>query len=748
MATNPLALHRPGFVKPSSHLTGWNRLGETVKKAMSGFDLRAMARELDDLKGAYVKKAYMPHYEQIVLRINPKEGDQRDLVFVRGERIYTSQRDRPMPMTPPPFAMVLRKHLRNARMTGVQQVGFDRVLAFSFDTKGGQRTLYVEVFRDGNIILVDQDGIIIQPLTHASYAGRILKKGVAYTPPPPATDPYELTEASLSEILLTSDRDLVSTLGGKINLGATHANAVCALAEHEPNSSPSIADGTRVFAALSQLLRDLETQRQGHLLLKLSDDDPDDWEGALAAMDLQEQHQWLAHRGEEATPILLPQHDGVSRVSMPSLCEVIDIWKGSHDAHALQRREEEKMDQAGPGRGQSTEVERLERRQLQQERALEGFSEKIEKQQRLGHLIQEHWNHVEGLLKQTSEAVEDNGWDSVKKAIKSIPWIVNVAPADRTITAILPDEHGEPNGPQILLELDASVHQNAQRYFEAARKQKNKTSGAVNALEETERKLKRARKNEEKQKASGKLNRLKRSKRMWFEQHRWGMVEGGHLLVGGKDAKGNDAIVKKHLSGDDMYFHADLHGAPSCSLRSSQGFVLEERRPAHLPEDIPAYRLVDKLPSTALSESQFEQAAVLALCWSRAWNGGGAHGTVYSVKPAQVSKSAQTGEFVGKGAFVIRGQRSWYKDMDVRLGIGIVAINGVPLIVTGTPQFIQGICPRYAVLSPGMTKKEHLANAIYKITGLSTDDLLAVLPGACDVLDEHGMLTPPSTEEE
>ncbi|MGB2053513.1 MAG: NFACT family protein, partial [Poseidonia sp.] len=77
-----------------------------MKKAMSGFDLRAMARELDALKGAYVKKAYMPHYEQIVLRVNPKGEDQRDLVFVRGERIYTAKRDRPMPMTPPPFAMV------------------------------------------------------------------------------------------------------------------------------------------------------------------------------------------------------------------------------------------------------------------------------------------------------------------------------------------------------------------------------------------------------------------------------------------------------------------------------------------------------------------------------------------------------------------------------------------------------------------------------------------------------------------
>ena len=719
-----------------------------MKKAMSGFDLRVMARELDALKGAYVKKAYMPHYEQIVLRVNPKEIEQRDIVFVRGARIYTSQRDRPMPMTPPPFAMVLRKHLRNARLTGVQQVGFDRVLAFSFDTKNGERTLYVEVFRDGNIILVDQDGIIIQPLTHASYAGRTLKKGVSYTPPPEAMDPYALDEGSLGALLKESDRDLVSTLGGKVNLGATHANAVCALAGHEPNSATSDADPSKVFTALTRLLEDLDTSDEGYLLVKPTAEDPSDWEAHLSTLDQPQQHLWLSERAVEATPILLPQHDGVPHVSYSSLCESIDVWKGAHDAHALQRREEERFEQAGPGRGQSTEVEKLERRKAQQEKALGGFSEKIEKQQRLGHLIQEHWTHVEGLLDQTKQAVERDGWSAVRKAIKAIPWIISAAPADRTITVLLPDENSEAKGPQVMLELDATVHQNAQRYFESARKQKNKTSGAVEALAETERKLKRARKSEAKQKASGKLNRLKRSKRMWFEQHRWGMIEGGHLLVGGKDAKGNDSVVKKHLSTEDMYLHADLHGAPSCSLRSSQGFALEERRPAHLPPDIPAYRLVDKLEDTDLTKDKLQQAAVLALSWSRAWNGGGAHGTVYSVKPAQVSKSAQTGEFVGKGAFVIRGQRTWYKDMDVRIGIGIIAVNGVPMVVSGTPAHILSVCQRYAILSPGLTKKDQLANKIYRTTGLSTDDLLSVLPGACDVIDEHGMLTPPVSEEE
>ena len=43
-------------------------------------------------------------------------------------------------------------------------------------------SLVIELFRDGNILLLDDEGVIIQPLTHAKYASRTLKKGVRYSP--------------------------------------------------------------------------------------------------------------------------------------------------------------------------------------------------------------------------------------------------------------------------------------------------------------------------------------------------------------------------------------------------------------------------------------------------------------------------------------------------------------------------------------------------------------------------------------
>ena len=720
-----------------------------MKDSMTGFDVRAVSLELDAWSGAYVKKAYMPHYEQIVLRINPKESEQFDLVIVRGQRVYTSKRDRPMPMTPPSFAMVLRKHLKNARLTKVEQVGFDRVLMFRFDTKHGQRSLSVELFRNGNVILMDESDVIIQPLTHASYSGRTIKKGEIYVPPPAAIDPYNLTLESLKEAFDESDRDLVSTLGGKINLGGIYANAVCEHAGLEPNSSTDDADAAIVLDSLKHFLEKLNSSRTGHLILKPTKEHDEKTLDALFAMDALDAKATttLRETAVEATPLLLPSHSNARSYECASLCSAIDAWKGHHDANALARREQEKLDAAAPGRGHSTEVEKLERRLKQQEQALEGFAKKIEKQQAIGHAIQEHWTHVETILQQAREAVEKQGWKPVLKGLKENPWVDSGNAAERTMMVRLPDGEGQP-GQAFSLHLDDSVHQNAQRYFEAARKQKDKTAGATAALEDTKVAFKRAQKKEAKQKASGRMQTVRRSKRLWFEQHRWSMISGGHLLVGGRDAKGNDSIVKKHLSGGDMYLHADIHGAPSCSLRASQGFALVDEPYGQLPPGVPSYKLVDKLGDERINDEKLEEAATLALCWSRAWNGGGAHGTVFAVKPAQVSKSAQTGEYVGKGAFIVRGQRQWFKDMDVQMGIGLVAINGVPLLMGGTVSSIKKRCERYAILSPGQSKKEQLANRIYKATGLRTDDVLSVLPGSSDILEDVGVFSPYQSQEE
>ena len=177
--------------------------------------------------GARVRKAYQPHYEQIVLRLNRKGEPSTDLVIVRGLRAYASNRDRPMPTQPSQFAMILRKHLNNSRLVGVEQFGFDRVIRLEFEHGRGTLSIVIELFRVGNVLLLDEEGVIIRPLTHAKYASRSLKKGERYAPPPEAIDPRNLDRAALDEILAGSDHGPVSYT--HLRAHETRGNLVCRL---------------------------------------------------------------------------------------------------------------------------------------------------------------------------------------------------------------------------------------------------------------------------------------------------------------------------------------------------------------------------------------------------------------------------------------------------------------------------------------------------------------------------------------
>ena len=113
----------------------------------------------------------------------------------------------------------------------------------------------------------------------------------------------------------------------------------------------------------------------------------------------------------------------------------------------------------------------------------------------------------------------------------------------KTIVAYLPDEEGGP-GTSVTLEVDKTVHQNAQRYFEIGRSQKEKAAGAEVALAKTLEIQSREEKRAAKDASGGRLRSIKRSRKFWFEKHRWAILSDGRMFIGGRDAKGNDSIVK------------------------------------------------------------------------------------------------------------------------------------------------------------------------------------------------------------
>ena len=692
--------------------------------------------------GARVRKAYQPHYEQIVVRLNRKGMPSTDLVIVRGMRVYASNRDRPMPPQPSQFAMILRKHLNNARLVEVEQFGFDRVIRLVFEHGGGRLSLVIELFRDGNVLLLDGKGVIVRPLTHAKYASRSLKKGVRYRPPPEAVDPRAISREELDGILGDSDHAVIRTLASRVNLGRVYGTAACSIAnldEDVPTKSLDPEQRNSLESAFQEMLSEL-AEGEGANIWLTDHDSRKSWGDAQNESERDSASAGIV----EFSPIRLPNMDEELRVVVPSLSFAYDCVFGSHDASAFIRREEEKLVETGDRA--EDEGAKLSRRAAQQKSAIDKFNQRAAITQNLGKAIQDNWEHVDSIISQLNEAVEEKGWQDVADIAYEVDWIDSVDPAKHTVVAFLPDDEGGP-GASVTIEASKTVHQNAQRYFEEARVQKNKAKGAQEALDKTERSRESVEKRVAKEAASGKLRATKRARRFWFEKYRWAVVSGGHLLIGGKDAKGNDVLVRKHLSLSDLYFHADLHGAPSCSLKLKDGLEESNSPKGIVPDGVSSLQISQVLgegmgDARELDGSVLSEAAQVAVCWSRAWGSGGAAATAFHVRSSQVSKTTETGESLAKGSFVVRGERSWHRDLPLELAIGLAVVNGVPMPVSGVPGTIARICERWAKVVPGREKKESIANKISKCTGLAQEDVLSCLPPGGCALEDHRLLQP------
>ncbi|MAV60680.1 MAG: hypothetical protein CMA13_05235 [Euryarchaeota archaeon] len=711
-----------------------------MRDKLSSFDVSCIVNELSEMIGSRMRKAYQPHYEQVVLKLNRKGLPSTDLVIVRGKRLYTSQRDRPMPSKPSQFAMVIRKHLNNARLVDVNQYGFDRIVELVFEKTREKIKIIIELFRDGNILLIDNEGIIIQPLTHAKYSTRSLKKGLEYRPPPESFNPRSMKRKELESLLENSEHDLIRTLAVRANFGSLYGSIACSKSKIDENIVANKLLSEQIDSlekTIKDMIKELDDKNNVKIWMK-NTKSLEKWN----SNDDIEEREDMVSQIQDIAPINIPSLNSQLSTKIDSLSSGFDIIYGMHDAAAFIRREEEKLIQSGKDDGEKKA--KLVRRSEQQKIAIEKFLQRAAINQELGKSIQENWSHVNDILEQFNQAITKDSWQSVEKKIGEIPWIDKINPSKGTIVIFLPDEEGGP-GTTITLEVGKNVHQNAQRYFEEARIQKNKDSGAKIALKNTEiSKIKEERK-VAKNTAAGKLKTSKRSKKFWFEKYRWAVLSNGSLFIGGNDAKGNDMIVKKHLNSTDLYFHADLHGAPSCSLKLNDGLEVVKSINEKIPEGVVSLKITQNLNKEIDDAREFsgeihQEAAQIAVCWSRAWGSGGAAATAFYARPSQVSKTTESGESLGRGGFVVRGKRNWHKDIALEMAIGIGLINGVPLPVLGTPDTISKIFPRWGKIIPSKGKKENVANKISKATGLSQDDVLSCLPPGGCTLENYGIL--------
>lgn len=245
--------------------------------------------------------------------------------------------------------------------------------------------------------------------------------------------------------------------------------------------------------------------------------------------------------------------------------------------------------------------------------------------------------------------------------------------------------------------LNKTVEQNAEIYYEKSKKAKKKLKGAIEAVERFSKTLDKL---EDVKIEHKELTRQR--KRLWFEKFRWFISSTGFLVIGGRDATTNEIAIKKHTEKDDIVLHTDMAGSPFFVIKADK----------------------KKIDKKTISE-----AADATCSFSRAWKLGLNTQSVFYVNPDQVSKEANPGEYLPKGAFMIRGKTN-YINNKTNLTVGKIKDGEYKGLIMCAPlEAVKKHCEKSISLVQGDKKPSDIAKKIKKqLKYPNIDDIIRVFP--------------------
>ena len=257
------------------------------------------------------------------------------------------------------------------------------------------------------------------------------------------------------------------------------------------------------------------------------------------------------------------------------------------------------------------------------------------------------------------------------------------------------------NNTVILIDKNKSLEANASSYFDKSKEMVRKAERTREVIAS-------------KPISKPKKEIIKNKNIEWFERFRWFITTDGELSVAGKDARSNEQVVKKYLKNNDRYAHADIHGAPSVVVKNVNG--------------IPP------------SEHSMLEACNFSLSYSKAWGARVSGGNSFWGENDKVSKTPNTGEFLAKGAFVIRGKRNWYRNLELNIAIGLITYEGNLKFMGGPISSLEKHSDKYVIFRPGFTERKLVIRKLSEAFSAESTDIEKLLPsGGFDLVKAKGI---------
>ncbi|MDZ7745728.1 MAG: ribosome rescue protein RqcH [Halobacteriales archaeon] len=662
------------------------------KRAMSSVDIRALATELRGYEGAKLDKAYL--YDDDLLRLKMRDFDRGrvELIVEIGDpkRAHIADPDHvpDAPGRPPDFAMMLRNRLSGADLVDVRQYEFDRILVFEFSREDADTLVLAELFGDGNIVVMNKDREVIDCLDTVRLKSRTVAPGSVYGFPASRFNPMTCSREAFDAKMRDSDTDVVRTLATQHNLGGLWAEEICSRAGVEKTLDIDDADDetfAEVFGALERLRDSIQNGQF----------DP--------------RVYWESEDGDrtqpvDVTPVPMDEHEGMD-------CDSYERFTDALDDYFFELDQEEPK--PGSNRPEfEEEIAKFERIIDQQQGAIDDFEQQASEVRERAETLYGNYDLVDEILTTVREArASEVPWEELETTFveaaeagnERAEHVVGVKPEVGEVTV-------DVDGTHIDLVPEDGVEKNADRLYQEAKRIEGKKEGALAAIEDTREDLEDAKQRrddwtaddsdtEPEPEQTGETDWLVkqdipiRYDEQWYERFRWFHTSDGFLVIGGRNADQNEEIVKKYMQPGDRFFHVQAHGGPVTILKATG--------PSEPSKDID------------LPQSSKEEAAHFAVTNSSVWKDGMFDGDVYMVEPSQVSKTPESGEYLEKGGFTIRGDRTYFESTGVDCAVGIQC-EPETRVLGGPERAIKDNVETYVELEPGQYAQNDIAKMLYR----------------------------------
>ena len=145
--------------------------------AFDGIVISNIVYELSErLTGGRISKIAMPENAELLISVKNNSENYRLLISADASLplLYLTDINKQSPITAPNFCMLLRKYIGSAKITGISQLGLERIVKIALEHRDElgdlkEKYMYVELMgKHSNIIFTDDEDNIIDSIKHIS----------------------------------------------------------------------------------------------------------------------------------------------------------------------------------------------------------------------------------------------------------------------------------------------------------------------------------------------------------------------------------------------------------------------------------------------------------------------------------------------------------------------------------------------------------------------------------------------------